>query len=126
VLAGAAVAAVVLKSTADEERGLLAGSWLFHGSEPQCESRSATSFRCTLAEPPAGTTLYDEDGRRLRDVFLGLKRVTVDSELRVDGACISVRADGRSWDCFLGEAAVARGLIREELLGRYWPEPPAG
>ena len=114
------------KSTGEAEQGLLGGSWLFHGSNPRCEALSAASFHCTLDEPPAGMTFYDEEGRQVFDVFLGLKRVTVDAEKRVDGACVSLTADGRSWDCYLGEEAVARGLLRTELLGRYWPGPPTG
>jgi hypothetical protein len=102
------------------------GWWLFHGSNPRCEARSATSFHCTLDEPPTGMTFYDEDGRELLDVFLGMKATTVDSDLRIDGACVSVRADGRAWDCYLGREAVERGLLHEHLLGQYQPEPPTG
>jgi hypothetical protein len=122
--AGGAIAAGVLKSASEEERGVLAGHLLFWGTEPHCEARTATSFHCTLAERPTEMTFYDEDGRQLFDVYLGYKLVTVDADHRVDGACVAVAADGRAWDCFLREEAIARGLLHEELLGDRWPDPP--
>jgi hypothetical protein len=121
---GAAIAADVLKSTRDEQLGMIEGYQLFAGSRPSCESLTSTSFRCTLEEPPTGMTFYDESGHKLLDRFLGLKAETVDSTRHVDGACVSIRADGRAWNCFLGDDAVERGLLRAEMLGRYQPETP--
>jgi hypothetical protein len=135
---GAAIAAGVLKTAEEQERGMLGGHLLFEGSDPSCESLSTTSFRCTLERPPTRMTFYRErtptgsptyDAQTFEpvsDVFLGMRMVTVDSDLRVDGACVSTRADGRVWDCFLGQEAVERGLVRPELLGRSMPSPPTG
>jgi hypothetical protein len=120
---GAAVAADVLKSTEDEQQGMIEGYQLFDGSRPTCKPLTSTSFRCTLEEPPTGMTFYDEHGHKLLDRFLGLTAETVDSTSHVDGACVSIRIDGRAWNCFLGDEAVERGLIRAEMLGVYRPEP---
>jgi hypothetical protein len=120
---GAAIAAGVLKSTGDEQQGMIEGYQLFDGSRPTCEPLTPTSFRCTLEEPPTGMTFYDQNGHRLLDRFLGLTAETVDATNHVDGACVSIRTDGRAWNCFLGDEAVKRGLIRAEMLGVYRPEP---
>ena len=122
VCGGAAIAADVLKSAEDEQQGMIEGYQLFDGSRPTCESLTSTSFRCTLAKPPTGMTFYDEHGQKLLDRFLGIKAETVDSTQHVDGACVSIRADGRAWNCFLGEEAVKHGLISAEMLGVYRPE----
>jgi len=126
VSAGAAVAAGVLKATADEQQGIVDGHQLFEGSQPQCESLAASSFRCILAKPPTGMTFYDEDGRLLLDRFLGVTTLTVNSARNVDGACVSVSSDGRRWNCFLGQEAITRGLLAPQLLGTNQPEPPTG
>ncbi len=121
---GAAIAAGVLKSTEDEQQGMIEGYQLFDGSRPSCESLTSTSFRCTLKESPTGMTFYDQNGHQLLDRFLGLKAETVDSTRHIDGACISIRIDGRAWDCFLGDDAVKHGLLGAQRLGVYQPETP--
>ena len=134
---GAAVAAGVLKSTLDQERGILAGHQIFAGSNPDCEALSGTEFRCTLDTPPTGMTFYREDpnGTTLygdtryssaRDVFLGMTFPTVDSTRHVDGGCVSIGANGLIWKCYLGKSAVDHGVIHQLYLGDYLPEPPTG
>lgn len=135
---GAAIAAgVLLKTAADEEQGMIRGHQLFAGSAPSCKPLSATSFRCTLDRPPTGMTFYAEDpkgstvydGKRYTpvfDKFLGIKRATVDSTRHVDGGCISISANGRTWNCFLGQSAVDHEIIGPALIGTYTPEPPTG
>lgn len=122
---GAALAAAVLKSPAEEEQGILAGHLLFAGAQPQCEALTATSFRCTLEEPPTGMTFYREDAQ-VFDEFLGMKVETVDSTRHVDGGCVSISADGRSWNCFLGQSAIDHDIIDPGFLGTYLPEPATG
>jgi hypothetical protein len=134
--AGAAIAAEVLKTTAEEERGLLDGHTLFQGSDPTCAALTAASFHCTLAKPPTGMAIYEnppgqskydpETSTRVFDKFLGAKMQTVDSTLHIDGGCISSSADGRTWDCYLGEEAVRRNIIGPDLLGAYQPQPARG
>jgi hypothetical protein len=124
--AGAAIANSVLKSNADEEAGLLGGHNVFEGTSPTCESRSTTAFHCTLDRAPTGLTFYDESLNLRPDAYLGTKVQTVDAQSRIDGGCIAVSKDGRAWDCYLGEAAVTRGIIGPNLLGRHLPAPAHG
>jgi hypothetical protein len=124
--AAAAIAGGLLKSAIEEEAGVLGGHQLFAGSQPNCEPLSPTSFRCTLERPPTGMTFYREDGTLANDLWLGVKAATVDSTQHIDGACVSIRADGRAWNCYLGQEAVERGLLAPSMLGRYQPEPPTG
>jgi hypothetical protein len=133
---GAAIAAGVLKTTADEERGILDGHTLFEGSDPDCTALTSVSFRCTLDKRPTGMAIYKLPPGQTKydpgtatpafDMFLGAKMQTVDSTLHIDGGCISITADGRTWDCYLGEEAVRRDIIGPDLLGAYQPEPAAG
>lgn len=133
---GAAIAAGVLKTTEDEERGILDGHTLFEGSRPDCTALTSTSFRCTLDTPPTGMAFYEnppgqtrydeETSMRVYDKFLGMKIATVDATSHVDGGCIAISADGRTWDCYLGQEAVNREIIDLGFLGVYQPEPAAG
>lgn len=134
---GVALGSALLKSAAEEEQGILGGHLLFDGAQPQCEALTATSFRCTLDEPPTGMTFYREDPQGstvvegktwtpVFDKFLGMKVETVDSTRHVDGGCVSISADGRIWNCFLGQSAVERGIIDPRILGDYNPRPVTG
>ena len=123
---GAAIAATALKSAADEQQGILDGHLLFTGSQPTCEALTASSFRCTLEEPPTGMTFHDQSGRPLLDRFLGVTTETVDSTHHVDGGCVSISADGRVWNCYLGQSAVEHDIIGPGFLGAYLPEPATG
>lgn len=122
--AGAAIGSGVLKSEEEQAEGLLGGYRLFENSTPTCTSISVTSYRCILDRVPTGMTFFDEDRQPVYNKFLGLKVATVDATLHIDGACVAVSADGRRWDCYLGEEAVRRGLLRRNLLGTYMPNPP--
>lgn len=134
---GAAIAATMLKSAADEQQGMVGGHEIFAGSQPSCEALTASSFRCTLDKPPTGMTFGREDpagsivyrGKRYTpafDIFLGMKFPTVDSTHHVDGACVSISADGRTWNCYLGQSAVEQGIIGPTMLGHYQPDRPTG
>jgi hypothetical protein len=127
IAAGGAIGATILtKSSADEEQGLLDGYALFKGTHPTCERLSADSFFCRLDRPPTGITFYSQDGQRLPNAYLGVKAETVNREKRVDGGCVATTADGREWHCYLGDAAVANGVVDRSFLGTYLPEPPTG
>jgi hypothetical protein len=121
-----ALASRLLKSPADEQLGMIEANTLFAGSNPTCVSVSASTFHCTLERTPTGETFYAQDGTQLFDVFLGTKMPTLDATRHVDGGCVSRSADGRSWDCYLGQTAVANGVIGAGLLGDYAPTPAAG
>ena len=126
VAAGAAVGSRVLKTTEEEQQGLLGGHLLFKGTDPTCRQLTAASYSCVLARPPTAMTFYDDKGDRLTDVFLGVKTATVDTDKRVDGGCVSTSADGTRWDCYLGEEAVRHQIVSRDFLGKYLPEPPTG
>jgi hypothetical protein len=119
-------ASALLKSPKDEQTGMVEASTLFHDSNPVCVSVSADAFHCTLDRPPTGETFYSQDGTQLLDVFLGMKQATVDSTNHIDGGCVSDSADGRSWQCYLGSAAVSHDVVSEALLGEFSPSPRAG
>lgn len=53
------------------------------------------------------------------DEFRGVKVQTVDAAKRVDGGWVSISADGRTWNCYLGRRAVDQGIIGADLLGSY-------
>jgi hypothetical protein len=55
-----------------------------------------------------------------------VKAETVDADKRVDGGCVATSADGRNGSCYVGEEAVARGIVSRSFLGTYLPEPPTG
>jgi hypothetical protein len=119
-------ASTLLKSPQDEQTGIVEASTLFRGSSPVCVSVSADAFHCTLERPPTGETFYSQDGKQLLNVFLGVKQTTVDSTHHIDGGCVSDNADGLSWQCYLGPAAVSHDIISEEVLGKLSPGPVAG
>jgi hypothetical protein len=124
--AGAAVASGLLKSSADEQKGMLAANTLFTGSSPHCVAAGSDAFHCTLSTPPTGETFYKSDGQQAFDLFKGIKAATTDSAGRFDGGCVATTSDGLVWDCYLGQAAVANGIISPELLGQISPGPAAG
>jgi hypothetical protein len=126
IAVGAAIASSVLKSDSAEEQGLLGGHLLFKGTHPTCTSLTPTSFVCHLETAPTEMAFYGPDGKRLTDAWLGVKAGTVDATHHVDGGCVATTADGRTWQCYLGEEAVQRGIIGPDYLGDYLPEPPTG
>ena len=103
---------------------MLEGYALFKGTHPTCRELADASFSCTLDRRPTEITFYDEDGRPLRNAYLGIKAATVDAHKRVDGGCVSTSDDGRDWRCYLGEEAVRRGIIGANYLGAHLPQPP--
>jgi hypothetical protein len=99
---------------------------LFQGSNTTCVSASADAFDCTLDRPPTGKTFYAKDGTQLLNVFLGMTAATVDATNHVDGGCVAENANGLSWRCYLGEAAVTHHTISREMLGQLSSGPAAG
>jgi hypothetical protein len=116
---GVAAAASLLKSPAEEQASILAGTTLFRGSDPACLQVGDLEYRCTLAAAPTGETFGASP-------FPGMKVETVGAGGDVDGGCVSTTPDGRAWDCYLGEEAVQRGIIGAALLGMASPGPSAG
>jgi hypothetical protein len=118
VAVGAGIAAGVLKTTSQEEVGLLNGAATFAGTHPVCKQLAAEHFRCVLETAP--TELTFSDGASYR----GVKMESVDATKHVDGGCVAISDDGRAWDCYLGQEAVRRGIIDSGYLGQFVPVPP--
>ena len=56
----------------------------------------------------------------------GTVEPTVDATKHVNGGCRSLRSDGREWECYLGQAAVAQQIIGPKFLGEFAPSPGQG
>jgi hypothetical protein len=116
--AGVGIGASLLKSPAQESRALLDANATFAGTHPQCVAVAPQHFRCRVDETPPGLVVEGS--------WMGTKMATVDSERRVDGGCVATSDDGRTWECYLGDLAVKRGVADPTFLGRYVPEPAHG
>lgn len=117
--AGIAIAGVVLgKTSSEQEHSLLAGHTVFAGTNPVCTKVADAQFHCVLDRKPTG--LHIEGSYR------GTKVQTVDAEKRVDGGCVSTSHDGRTWECYVGELAVDRGIISPHFLGEHQAGPGHG
>jgi hypothetical protein len=113
--AGTAAAAGVF-SADDVAKGMPAGSAIFGGTEPSCTlDDDGVTYHCTLSSPPAPEI----------DDFLGTKElVTLDG--RIAGGCIGRDDAGMTWDCYLGDEAVARQILVHDLLGQPSLAPSRG
>jgi hypothetical protein len=116
VLPGAALAANSLFGPDDVARSLPAGTLALAGTEPTCTEVSETEYDCALTKAPS-----DEVSN-----WKGTVEPTVDAQGKVNGGCRSLTADGQSWDCYLGRAAVEEQIIGPELLGQVSPGPGVG
>jgi hypothetical protein len=113
---GAAIAAGVF-STGDVAKSLPAGTLALAGTEPSCTAvRDGIEYRCTLKRPPAPEV----------SDWKGTVEPTVDATKHVNGGCRSLASDGRTWECYLGRAAVSERIIGSGLLGQYAPAPGVG
>ena len=94
-----------------------AGTLALAGTEPTCTVvRQDVEFHCVLARPPAP---------ELSD-WKGTVEPTVDATKHVNGGCRSLTSDGREWQCYIGEEAVAQQIIGAGFLGEYAPSPGVG
>lgn len=120
--AGTAVAAHLF-SERDVERYLPQGSTVFIGTEPRCSViEPGIAYRC-LTRTPSRMSVEGPDGR---PAFEGAKFATVDDGKRVNGGCIALNDPGTEWACYVGERAVAEGILDEGVLGQKQAEPAAG
>jgi hypothetical protein len=123
VAVGTAVASRLL-SERDVERSLPQGSTVFIGTEPRCHAvEPGIAYRCRLARTPTMMSVTGPDGR---PAFQGAKFGTVDGENRVNGGCLALNDLGTDWACYVGERAVAEGIVDEGVLGQEQADPSAG
>lgn len=116
---GVAVAANQVFGPEDVARSLPAGTLMLQGTEPSCMAvRDQVEYRCTLSRAPRGEIA---PGR-----FKGTVEPTVDAHGTVNGGCRSLSADGRTWACYLGRAAVDQQIIGPDFLGSHSAGPGVG
>ena len=115
---GLALAADRLISPEQVAAGLPAGTRMLAGTDPTCTVvEEGVEYNCVLTRLPAEPEVDD---------LTGTVEPTVDATKHVNGGCRSLRADGREWRCYLGEAAVEQRIISRGFLGDYAPEPGVG
>ena len=115
---GFAFAADALIGPEEVAAGLPAGTKMLAGTDPRCTVvEQGVEYLCVLTTLPASPEVSD---------LTGTVEPTVDATKHVNGGCRSLRADGREWRCYLGEAAVAERIISQGFLGEYAPEPGVG
>ena len=116
---GAAVAATRLFGPDDVARSLPAGTLMLQGTEPACTVvHDQVEYRCTLKRAPRGEIAPGQ--------FKGTVEPTVDAHRIVNGGCRSLNADGRTWECYLGRAAVDQQIIGPDFLGTHSSGPGVG
>jgi hypothetical protein len=115
---GLAYAANALISTAEVAAGLPAGTKMLQGTDPRCTVvRQDVEYHCVLGRLPADPEVAD---------LKGTVEPTVDATKHVNGGCRSLTSDGRVWQCYIGQAAVAAKIIGADFLGEYSPTPGVG
>jgi hypothetical protein len=118
-LPGAALAATQLFGPEDVARSMPAGTRMLIGTGPTCEAVvDQVEYRCTLARAPRGEIAPGE--------FKGTVEPTVDARGTVNGGCRSLDADGLTWSCYLGRAAVDQQIVGQGFLGQHVEGPGVG
>jgi hypothetical protein len=114
---GLAFAANAVIGPDEVARSLPAGTLALLGTEPSCTVVEANvEYHCTLARSPAPEV----------SDWTGTVEPSVDDTKHVNGGCRSLRADGREWRCYIGQAAVEQRIISADFLGEYAPAPGRG
>jgi hypothetical protein len=120
---GVAIAANELTSSSDVAASMPAGTLALAGTEPACTVvTDGVEFHCTLARAPADE-VTDADGN---PAWKGTVEPTVDGTKHVNGGCRSLARDGKTWECYLGQAAVDQQIIGQGFLGQFAPAPGVG
>jgi hypothetical protein len=113
----AAAGAAGLFSGDDVATGLPAGSAIFGDTHPRCDDAQADgTYRCTLASPPTQERLDNYTGSKQ---LLAVRGV-------IAGGCVGRDGAGLHWDCYVGEKAVAHGILVHDLLGQKLNSPSRG
>jgi hypothetical protein len=113
----AAVAGAKLISNDDVAKSLPAGTLSLAGTEPTCTTvKDGVEYRCVLAKAPAPEV----------SDWQGTVEPTVDATKHVNGGCRSLTSAGTTWECYIGQAAVAQQIIGAGFLGEFAPSPGQG
>ena len=98
------------------EAGMPSGAAVFVATDPKCVlSAAGTSFRCTLSRAPAP---------EISNFLDATEPLAIGG--RVAGGCLGLDRSGMSWDCYVGQDAVDRAIIGQNLLGQPAPYPTRG
>ena len=117
---GAAVAGNAIFSEEDVAASLPAGTLVLAGTEPKCTVvEDQVEYRCRLTRAP-------QEGDIAAGHFKGTVEATVGADKHVNGGCRALDADGLTWNCYLGQAAVDQKIIGPDFLGEYAPGPGVG
>jgi hypothetical protein len=115
---GIAFAAHELTTTEEVAASLPAGTRMLIGTEPTCTVvKAGVEYHCVLGKPIPSPEVDD---------LKGTVEPTVDATKHVNGGCRSLTSDGREWQCYLGQAAVAQKISGAGYLGEYAPRPGVG
>jgi hypothetical protein len=115
---GLAFATSALISSDEVAASLPAGTRMLEGTEPRCTViEQDVEYRCELTKPIANPEVSD---------LKGTVEPTVDATKHVNGGCRSLDSEGRTWQCYIGQAAVAQKIIGPGFLGEYAPVPGVG
>jgi hypothetical protein len=114
---GVAIAADQLTSSSDVAQSMPAGTLALAGTDPTCTVvTQGVEFHCLLAKAPAPEV----------SDWKGTVEPTVDSTKHVNGGCRSLVSDGKEWECYLGQTAVAQKIIGPDFLGQLSESPGVG
>ena len=115
---GLAFATSALISNEEVAASLPAGTLMLEGTEPRCTVvEQDVEYRCELTKPIANPEVSD---------LKGTVEPTVDATKHVNGGCRSLDSEGRTWQCYIGQAAVDQKIIGQGFLGDYAPVPGVG
>jgi hypothetical protein len=88
------------------------------------EVRSACAIRYAPAMGASGPSATTGSGAGTD--WTGTVEPTVDATRHVNGGCRALTAEGTSWECYIGQAAVAQKIVSAGFLGQYSPAPGVG
>jgi hypothetical protein len=117
VVPSAAIAVGKLTGPDEVAQSMPAGTLALAGTQPSCTVvKDNVEFHCVLERAPAPEV----------SDWKGTVEPTVDATKHVNGGCRSLRSDGREWECYLGQEAVAQQIIGPKFLGEFAPSPGQG
>jgi hypothetical protein len=117
VIPGGGAIASALLSGHDVSQSVVAGGLIFQGTHPDCTAEvEGVQYLCTIDKPAFPMV----------DDFTGVTYQTVDATQHVSGGCRSLAADGKTWRCWIGQAAVDHKIISQDFLGEVQTGPATG
>jgi hypothetical protein len=117
VIPGGGAIAAALLSGHEVSQSVVAGGLIFQGTHPTCTAEvEGVQYLCTIDKPAFPMV----------DDFTNVAYQTVDATQHVNGGCRSLAADGKTWRCWIGQAAVDHKIISQDFLGEVQTGPATG